>query len=401
VTLSLAELVEQSATEDALVHELVRIGVTTTAIEPFERGDVQRIITAAAYLDGGFTIEQLESAIASHTISFAFADALDLEPTERTGGTLGTLAERLGEPIDRLRTIYGAFGLPLPSAETPLRANEEAVVAAFVEAWRMAGSDATVRAARIFGDNARRASEGWVDLFVEQVSMPAMSHSRSFEEYADSTIRPATRLAELAPELLRWLQLRHTSHAMLEANLRHFELDLVTRQVIPEPDRRLPVIAFADLVGYTTLTEAEGDARAVAAATALQELADSAAMAHGGRVIKLLGDGAMLRFDDPGTAASALLGLRTTAPEGGLGAVHLGVESGPVIERDGDVFGGTVNLAARIAASADAGELLAGPGAAASLQHDPRFVLTPLGGRELKGFAASVPVWSVQSSGSS
>jgi hypothetical protein len=229
VTLSLAELVEQSATEDALVHELVRIGVTTTAIEPFERGDVQRIITAAAYLDGGFTIEQLESAIASHTISFAFADALDLEPTERTGGTLGTLAERLGEPIDRLRTIYGAFGLPLPSAETPLRANEEAVVAAFVEAWRMAGSDAAVRAARIFGDNARRASEGWVDLFVEQVSMPAMSHSRSFEEYADSTIRPATRLAELAPELLRWLQLRHTSHAMLEANLRHFELDLVTR----------------------------------------------------------------------------------------------------------------------------------------------------------------------------
>jgi adenylate cyclase len=188
---------------------------------------------------------------------------------------------------------------------------------------------------------------------------------------------------------------------MLEANLRHFELDLVTRQLIPEPDRRLPVIAFADLVGYTRLTEAEGDSRAVAVAATLQELAEAAARSHGGRVIKLLGDGAMLRFDDVGAAAGALLELAAVAPKGGLGAVHLGLERGAVIERDGDVFGGTVNLAARIAASAAAGELLAGPGAAAGLRQDERFVLTPLGGRKLKGFAQPVPVWSVQPAGRS
>ncbi len=54
---------------------------------------------------------------------------------------------------------------------------------------------------------------------------------------------------------------------------------------------RLPVIALADLVGYTRLTETEGDARAVAAAARLQTLADKAAMTHQGRVIKLLGMG--------------------------------------------------------------------------------------------------------------
>jgi adenylate cyclase len=300
--------------------------------------------------------------------------------------------------VDRLRAIYGALGLPLPAAETPLRATEEEVVAAFVEAWRVAGFDATVRAARIFGDSARRASEGWVDLFVEQVSLPAMSHSRSFEEYAETTIRPAAVLAELAPKLLVWLQLRHTSHAMLEANLSHFERDLVARQIIPEPDRSPPVIAFADLVGYTRLTEAEGDARAVAAAARLQALADQAATVHGGRVIKLLGDGAMLRFDDVAAAAMAMLSLGALVPEGGLGAVHLGIEHGAVIERDGDVFGGTVNVAARIAASAGPGELLAGPGAASALRGDSRFTITPLGGRELKGFASPVPVSRVQAS---
>jgi class 3 adenylate cyclase len=297
--------------------------------------------------------------------------------------------------------VYGAFGLPLPEADTPLRATEEGVVAEFVEGWRVAGFDATVRAARIFGDNSRRASEGWVDLFVEQVSMPAMSHSRSFEEYAETTIRPATGLAELAPRLLVWLQLRHSSHAMLDANLRHFERDLVTRGIIPQPDRQLPAIAFADLVDYTRLTELEGDARALDAAVRLQALAEEVARDSRGRVIKLLGDGAMLRFDDVRSAAGAMLAAAAAAPERGLGAVHVGIECGPVVERDGDVFGRTVNLAARIAASARSHELLAGPRAAASLQGDPRFAVVAQGDRELKGFPAPVPVWRIQSVDSS
>jgi class 3 adenylate cyclase len=394
------ELVAQSGVDGAVTRELVGIGVAGTKSEPFVRSDVQRVITGAAYLDAGFTIEQLRSAIESRTISFAFADALDLEPTERAGTTFQQLSERLQEPMDHLRAVYGAFGLPLPSPDTPLRANEERVIAEFIEGWRLAGHEATVRAARIFGENVRRASEGWVDLFVEQVSMPAMSHSRSFDEYSESTIRPATGLAELAPRLLVWLQLRHTSHAMLDANLRHFERDLVSRGVIPQPDRKLPVIGFADLVGYTRLTETEGDARAVDAAARLQALAEQVAREQRGRVIKLLGDGAMLRFDDVGDAAGAMLGLASSAPDAGLGAVHLGIECGPVVERDGDAFGRTVNLAARIAAGAGPGELLAGPGAAAGLEGDARFVLTPLGGRDLKGFGVPISIWRVQFGGS-
>jgi adenylate cyclase len=401
MTLTFVELVEQSGVDPEVIRDLVRVGVAGTRSEPFERSDVQRVITGAAYLDAGFTSEQLRSAIESRTISFEFADALDLEPTERAGTTLGELAERLGEPVERLRAVYGAFGLPLPDADTPLRANEEAVVGQFVQGWRVAGFDAMVRAARIFGDSTRRASEGWVDLFVEQVSMPAMSHSRSFEEYAETTIRPATGLAELAPRLLVWLHLRHSSHAMLDANLRHFERDLVTRGVIPQPNRELPVIAFADLVDYTRLTELEGDARALDAASRLQALAEEVARERDGRVIKLLGDGAMLRFDDVGSAAAAMLTAVAVAPRNGLGALHVGIECGPVVERDGDVFGRTVNLAARIAASAGSHQLLAGPGAAAGLHRDPRFAVVAEDARELKGFAAPVPVWRVQSVGGS
>ena len=79
MTLTFGELVAQSGVDAAVARELVAIGVAGRTSEPFERADVQRIITGAAYLDAGFTIEQLRSAIESHTISFAFADALDRE----------------------------------------------------------------------------------------------------------------------------------------------------------------------------------------------------------------------------------------------------------------------------------------------------------------------------------
>jgi adenylate cyclase len=93
--------------------------------------------------------------------------------------------------------------------------------------------------------------------------------------------------------------------------------------------------------------------------------------------------------------------MASAAAERGPGAVHIGLECGPVVERDGDVFGRTVNLAARIAAGAEPGELLSGPRAADALKGDSRYTTAARGERDLKGFAAPVPVWRIQPSGSS
>lgn len=396
---TLAEAAEQAGIDESVVRDLARSGVTRASEEgPFEAVDVQRVITAAAYLDAGFTLEQLSSAIGERSLSFEFADAFQQEPTELSGRTFGEFADSLGEPMDRLRTVYGAFGLPLPEPSTRTRLVEEELVSAFVTTWRVAADpEATIRAARIFGDSARRSSEGWVDLYVEQVSLPNMERESSYEAYAAATIEPATRLVRLAPRLLVWLQQRHSTRAMRAVNLELFERDLMSRQVIPERPRDLPVIAFVDLVGYTRMTEAQGDSRAVHAASRLQALAEAAALAHGGRVVKLLGDGVMFRFDDVTAAASGLLELADDVPAAGLGSVHMGLERGAVIERDGDYFGRTVNLAARIAGSAQAGEVLAGPGATGALEEDVRFTLLPVPDREFKGFATPVRVRRVQS----
>ena len=114
---------------------------------------------------------------------------------------------------------------------------------------------------------------------------------------------------------------------------------------------------FVDLSGYTRLTEEHGDEAAVRLAATLQREADAAAVTGGGRLVKLLGDGAMMRFPDAGSGVDAAVALVRSLREDGMQA-RAGVHAGPLIERDLDLFGRTVNLAARIAEVAGPGDVL-------------------------------------------
>jgi adenylate cyclase len=116
---------------------------------------------------------------------------------------------------------------------------------------------------------------------------------------------------------------------------------------------------FADIAGYTALTEAHGDADAAElAATFCRAISDVAA-ASGGEVIKTIGDAVMVRHSDPSRAVALGLAAAHEVIAGhGSPAVRVGMHHGPAIERGGDWFGATVNLAARVAALAAGGEVL-------------------------------------------
>jgi class 3 adenylate cyclase len=91
-------------------------------------------------------------------------------------------------------------------------------------------------------------------------------------------------------------------------------------------------------------------------------------------VVKLLGDGAMLHFDDAPSAVRGALTLVQSIATSDLPPAHAGVHAGPVIERDGDYFGRTVNVAARVSAFATAGEVLVTDEVAADPEPDLMFV---------------------------
>lgn len=116
---------------------------------------------------------------------------------------------------------------------------------------------------------------------------------------------------------------------------------------------------FADLAGFTALTEAHGDEFAADVAARFCSEARALLPEYDAEEIKSIGDAVMLRVPDPGGAVE--LALRVAEElgrhHGSLG-VRIGMHTGPAVERGGDWFGATVNVAARVAELAQPGEVL-------------------------------------------
>lgn len=160
---------------------------------------------------------------------------------------------------------------------------------------------------------------------------------------------------------------------------------------------RPPAMCFFDLSGYTRLTEERGDEAAAGLALSLSRLIQRTAHEHRGRVVKWLGDGVMVYFDDPADAVAAALEMAERAMGAGLPQAHVGVDAGPVIIQDGDFFGSTVNVAARIAGYARAGEVLASARAieaAGELPGDIRSV--EIGSVDLKGVSRPISIRRIE-----
>lgn len=116
---------------------------------------------------------------------------------------------------------------------------------------------------------------------------------------------------------------------------------------------------FADIAGFTALTEAHGDEDAANLVEEFSAAVHGALPASGGTQVKTIGDAVMLCVPDPG--AAVLLGLQITHElmrGHGAPAVRVGLHHGSAVERDGDFIGAAVNLAARVSAEAGAGEVL-------------------------------------------
>jgi class 3 adenylate cyclase len=162
---------------------------------------------------------------------------------------------------------------------------------------------------------------------------------------------------------------------------------------------------FADLSGFTAVTEAHGDERAADLAGAF--FADVRAILgeHGGNEVKTIGDEAMIRCEAArGAIGLALRLVQEVGARHGLLSVRVGLHTGPATERDGDWFGATVNLAARVSGLAAGGEVLLtgasaeaagapGGGDLGAVHPHENVVLVPRGRRELRNVSEPVELF--------
>ena len=124
-------------------------------------------------------------------------------------------------------------------------------------------------------------------------------------------------------------------------------------------DDKSHTFLFADLVGFTALAELEGDDRALEVALALQRRVRELLAPHHAEQVKGTGDGMMLRCTEP--QAAIKLGLRLVedlAAVEGFPPIRVGIHTGPALANEGDWYGRTVNVAARLCAVAPGGEVM-------------------------------------------
>lgn len=116
---------------------------------------------------------------------------------------------------------------------------------------------------------------------------------------------------------------------------------------------------FADIAGFTALTEAHGDEDAADLALDFCARVRDALPADGGEVVKTIGDALMVRLDSSTVAVTLGLAIaHELMADHGQPTVRVGMHTGPASARGGDYFGTTVNVAARIAGAAAGGEVL-------------------------------------------
>lgn len=168
--------------------------------------------------------------------------------------------------------------------------------------------------------------------------------------------------------------------------------------------RVMSTVVFADVVGSTSLFEQLGDAAASRLMTELTASLGRVVQAHEGRVVKLLGDGVFAVFAEAGRAVTACVTLQSqfqshpvlapgrTAPI----QMQMGIESGEVVEIEGDCFGDAVNSAARLADLAGAAQILTTQAVWNELAPLQRAALRSLGPIHLRGKAQATHVYRVE-----
>ena len=169
------------------------------------------------------------------------------------------------------------------------------------------------------------------------------------------------------------------------------------------------IILFADIADSTELTERLGDAAFRDKARALDEALRRAITSNGGTAIegKLLGDGVLATFGAAREAIGCAMAIHRMAGSRvqGQGSgnddepllLHIGIHAGDVIREQGNVFGGAVNIAARVASEAAAGETLVSQTVRDLARTSARVTFEDRGEREMKGVSEPVRVFAIRS----
>jgi adenylate cyclase len=395
--LSAEELAARSGVTAEQLRRLVELGIIAPMPQGrFRRSDIQRIRVVDALAEAGFVPEQLSELLTAGAYNLDWASVVYPEPTAQLTTTLEQAAAAIGLPQDLAARLFDAWELPRPQPGQALRADDDELLALALPALEGFEGDesALLAAARQLGDSLRRLAESQVRLFHAHVEEQLAAEGHPDHSWTDDLNQVAAVMMASLERALVLLYRRHFEHYVLEVTVLRAEAALERAGLARRRPVRPPAIAFLDLTGYTKLTEERGDRAAAELAGRLVEMVHEFAHRRGGRAVKLLGDGVMFHFPEPGQAVRCGMELVDRIPRVGLPQARVGLHSGPVVFQDGDYFGGTVNIAARITDYARPGEVLVSDQVVADTDRLEAVRFEPVGPVSLKGLSAPITLFT-------
>lgn len=212
--------------------------------------------------------------------------------------------------------------------------------------------------------------------------------------YTDSRARQ--ELLKFLPELLDDLEemliygfRRQLSAAVLRLALRSNENDVDDPTLLP----LVRGVGFADLVSYTTLSRRMNEQTLAELVQTFEQRCAEIVAVGGGRIIKTIGDEVMFLTETPEAAAQISLALSKLIKEDAhLPEARVAFVWGRILPKLGDIYGPTVNLASRLVAVANPGDVVTDDSTARTLEGYQRFVLTPREVQDIRGFGEIRPV---------
>lgn len=348
-----------------------------------ERAD--RIALLERLLAEGASLPELRRA--------AGEDRLALLEVERMLGTeeytAREVAERVGIPVDLVLRHRQALGLPRPDPGDRVLTASDVEAAERLKGFHAAGipEEGILEVSRVLGEGLARVAATLRPLVRDTFIEPGIGEQELSERYA-------TVAAELGPQL--GVVMQHILNMHLRDQLR---TDVVGRAELARGEVLGAVtmsIAFADLVGFTKLGERVPAEELGAIARRLTELAGAVAQPPV-RLVKTIGDAAMLVSPDPDALLGASLELISAADAEGeeFPRLRAGVATGPVLGRAGDWYGSPVNLASRITGIARSGSVVAAEATRDSSRAE-RWTWSALPARRLRGVDHPVPLFRVR-----
>lgn len=291
--------------------------------------------------------------------------------------TASELAEQAGIDFELTTRLWVALGFPLTDAGDEVFTDED------VEALRYAGEliksgsvepDVLVQLTRTMASSIARIADAQLEVAVDR--------ARRF----DSPVRVLIdqEVVDRTPWLLGYIWRRHAAASFGRAveSATAEELDLG--------------VGFADLVGFTALSQEVAESELAAIVTRFETLAHETVVGLGGRVVKMIGDEVMFVVQEPRAGLEISLSLAEAYSESeDIEDVRVGFACGDVMQLQGDLYGPAVNLASRIVSIARPGSVVVSDSVHDHFADDPAFSWRSLRPRTFKGIGR-VPIWRVR-----